>query len=1383
MKRIKHYNLTIILIMFSLVFMAYPGVADDTCVFSITADDIPPNIVLLLDSGAEMEQVVWHSGYDNSIDYTPIVSPDPQNDVVETGPPASGTLSLINITDSEFTAGDSFTGATSGATADVVSFDGTNLSYQNLSGGPFQVGEIVSVKKKGSGEIASIAVTGGGNGFFRDAGYGIMITGGEYYLVEVPSSLNLADYNFELKAVSSNAAAKEGTWEINGRTITLPAEPSTVAVDGVIDNASYFRYSKNYLNWLFFATGAGSYIAESGVGDGTDLPDASRFYYAKKAIMTVAKGTGYQAKFGIYYFANLKGGSQAQPLAFAVKADPDGADNDGDTLIDEFDEILTSNFINNINNMGTVIYSPLAEGLSSIGYYYSSPSSGASGGYCQNNFSIVVSPGVSSEDQGTPSSHVPASLADYDLDTGGIGEGNIKADTTTYAIPINQNGSTYLDDVAYYLYANDIVGDAPDTGSLCYDGLTSDFSVGETLTGGTFGATGEITAVNENGDPATSTSGCLELENISGNFFDDEALTSSGGTAVVNGELYDSGEGYQNILTYTIGFMGDLEGNLFLINTSNNGNGNKNLYDTSDEDYGKYHFTAESPDALSEQLLAAVNDILSRTSTFTAPVVPVTRTTSGNRIYMAFFKPGEANFWEGNVTKFGLLDDNQIVDKDGYAATWPNGAMKDGAEPYWATIDWADDDRSATPASNGIRNENRNIYTYLGTADLNHVSGVNLFVDTNTGLTEAVLGSPTNSIADIINYVRGADVFDEDQDTNTTENRAIITGDVLHSEPSIFKYTYADGSTKTMVYFGANDGMLHAALDTTEGAGGSPETSYGTEAWAFIPPDQLHRLKDMVEDSEHPYYVDATPKIFFYDDDKDGVLDTGDGDRVILVCGERKGGTSYFALDVTDPLDPQYLWRISQYYDFAYGTLELTDVHGTWPANDSAVHWINDDPPSGAYDAWIYFDVAPVGNTFRYRNRTYASLTVGDIVYSWINRVSHSVYGTVASISEDAPVSAPPTTVISELGETWSEPQFGLVKTASGVDKHVLFVGGGYSSDNSKGKTVLAIDVITGTLVKQFTSGMTYSFPGTVSVIDENVDGYTDKVYAGDLGGQMWRFASFTDPDDGSTLDFPECNEIIDHASYPWTGQVFFKADENNSRKFFYPPSVTLEKGYDLVFMGTGDREAACCNNDTSACSSSEPDMLCAVKDTHSTTTIIGERDIAGTLYARDLVDVTDPSDTPPNLNDSNSNADSNSFYDKGWYIRLVDDSGTAVGEKALAESTVFYKVFYITTFTPNDDPCMPGGASKLYALSYLTGGAAMDFDDDGTNDRSVIIGGGIPSKPVMVIRDSGTNLLISIGSTNPDAQSEDVAAGVLVIDPIVPDVNFFYLWWRELFN
>ncbi len=123
--------------------------------------------------------------------------------------------------------------------------------------------------------------------------------------------------------------------------------------------------------------------------------------------------------------------------------------------------------------------------------------------------------------------------------------------------------------------------------------ITNAFSVGETITGSTSGATGSITAVNVD---AGATSGCLELGNVTGTFQDNEIVTGgSVGPATVNGSLFNSGEGYQNVITYTVGFMGDKEGDLFLINTSNNGNGNKNLYDTSDEDYGKYHYTADSP--------------------------------------------------------------------------------------------------------------------------------------------------------------------------------------------------------------------------------------------------------------------------------------------------------------------------------------------------------------------------------------------------------------------------------------------------------------------------------------------------------------------------------------------------------------------------------------------------------------------------------------------------------------------------------------------------------------------------------------------------------------------------------------------------------------------
>jgi len=1192
MNKIRQFTLTTLFVIFCLVFMGYPVSADDTCVFSVTADDLPPNIVLLLDNGAEMEQIVWHEEYKNNVDYTPVAG----------------------------------------------------LGLDVLTGLP------------------------GADGFYNASGYSITSQGGKYYLVDIPSDLDVSHYNDRLIADASDTVNKTGTWKINGREITLPAVPSTVKVGQIIDNAVHFRYSKNYLNWLFF----GPYDVD-GAGDGSDLPNMTRFYKAKEAIMSVAKLTEYKAYFGIYYFANATGGSQAQPLKFAVKAKTDGLDDDGVNGIDDFGEILTSEFINNINNMLTVTYSPLAEGLSTVGYYLSSPSSGAYGGYCQQNYALVISPGVSSEDQGTPSQHVPASLSDYDEDNTGIAEGNIKEikDNTNDGIDndgvngIDDAGevvtNTYPIDVAYYLWANDIVADVAGTGSLCFDDYSAItdpskiFNVGGTVTGGTSTATGIITAVNLNVGGA---SGCLELSSISGNFTDDETLTgsTSNGSARVNGLLFDSGQGFQNVFTYTVGFMGDKEGDLFLINTSNNGNGNRYLYNTSDEDYGKYHFNADSPDDLADQLMAAVNSILSRTSTFMAPVVPVTRTTSGNRIYMAFFKPNKGNFWEGNVTKYGIFSD-EIVDKWDQPATYDNGAMIETAEPYWATADWA----------GNINYAARRIYTSL--------NGTDLIPFTDGNLTDANLGTPARGKTDIINYVRGADMLDENENTVFLENRSVITGDVLHSEPVIFQYKYDNGTYTTMVYFGANDGMLHAVLDEDTHVG---SLTPGSEMWAFIPTDLLPRLKDMIEGVDHQYYVDSTPKIYFKDVDGDGNVDSGDGDKVILVCGERKGGTGYFALDVTNPvvtnpLFPNFslLWTINQ------------------------------------------------------------------------NSATYS-----------------PTHVISKLGQTWSEPQFGVVKDNVGNPIPVLFVGGGYddSATPTTGNAVLVINVTNGDIVRYFNgpstpvTDMNYPIPSNVLVVDENGNGYVDKVYVGDLGGQMWRIGGVT------ANDFNNFNENI----YAWTAQVFFKTDSGNSRKFFYPPSVTLEKGFDMVFMGTGNREESCCNNRNNLCSFTGPDIIAAVKETHSSTTLVG---VGGT----DLVDVTDPAATPPDLT-----------TDDGWYIRLVDDIDQAVGEKVLSENIVFYKTLYITTFLPNEDPCAPGGDGKLYALSYLTGQPVLDFDGDSINDRSYTIGGGIPSKPVTLITKTGTRLLISVGSSNPDPAVPSTGAGIMNITPLVPPINFFYKYWRE---
>ena len=702
--------------------------------------------------------------------------------------------------------------------------------------------------------------------------------------------------------------------------------------------------------------------------------------------------------------------------------------------------------------------------------------------------------------------------------------------------------------------------------------------------------------------------------------------------------------------------------------------------------------------------------------TFTAPVVPVSRTTSSNRVYLAFFYPGEGNFWAGNVIKLGISADGDIVDANGAIATWPNGVIKEEAVPFWATIDWA-----APHKSNYIHNSSRKIYTYLG-ASTDLTDDTNEFNSSNTALTAPILGNPDNHTTEqLIDFVRGADV--------DGQNRAVITGDVQHSEPLVIDYE----DSLRVIYFGANDGMLHAVKDSTLS---TPASDDGREMWAFIPPDQLNRLKEIKEGVSHQYYVDSSPKVYIrdvngngtievnVDSDGDDDVDDDDKDQVILVCGERKGGTSYFALDVTNPERPFFLWRISQYDDAKAGSFELENVTGTFEDGE-----VLTDNGVGAATA----DGTLVESSLAYRDQT-GEFTVGQVVTGGTSTDT----ATIVSITCYAPPEAGPDVVIAELGESWSEPQFGLVKTSNGDDDTgtpVFFIGGGYSSDNSAGKAVLAINVFTGGVVKKFSdiTGMNYSIPSSVTLVDGDSNGFVDKLYVGDLGGQMWRFGKFTDKDD-NPLVFPATDENIMN----WTNQaahILFLSDPAHERKFFYPPSVTLEWGYDLVFMGTGDREDPC--NPISS------DRIYSVKDTHASTT----------LTESDLIDVTDSTTTPlPDIDN-----------DQGWYIRLAE------GEKVLSEGVVFLKTYYVTTF-------LPGQGGKLYGLNYKTGEAVDGYL------RVIGEADGLLSKPVVVINKTDQKLLVAASRINPGGSgTESVGPGILAIEPSAPSANFFYLWWREL--
>jgi type IV pilus assembly protein PilY1 len=104
-----------------------------------------------------------------------------------------------------------------------------------------------------------------------------------------------------------------------------------------------------------------------------------------------------------------------------------------------------------------------------------------------------------------------------------------------------------------------------------------------------------------------------------------------------------------------------------------------------------------------------------------------------------------------------------------------------------------------------------------------------------------------------------------------------------------------------VIFAGANEGMLHAFLD-----------SDGSELWGFIPPEFLGRLKNLnnVSTNRPEYFVDGSSSPVIIDANGDGDISEQDGDKAILIFGERRGGSTYWALDVTDPLAPSALWKI-----------------------------------------------------------------------------------------------------------------------------------------------------------------------------------------------------------------------------------------------------------------------------------------------------------------------------------------------------------------------------------------------------------------------------------------------------------------------------------------
>lgn len=225
----------------------------------------------------------------------------------------------------------------------------------------------------------------------------------------------------------------------------------------------------------------------------------------------------------------------------------------------------------------------------------------------------------------------------------------------------------------------------------------------------------------------------------------------------------------------------------------------------------------------------------------------------------------------------------------------------------------------------------------------------------------------------------------------------------------------------------------------------------------------------------------------------------------------------------------------------------------------------------------------------------------------------------------------------------------------------------------------------------------------TPAPVDMNLDGNVDLVYVGDLLGSIWRFEvnGYTNPD------------------YWDKSELFTGANEITS-----PPATAYgPNGEVYVYFGTGAYLT-------------EDDMT---DQTPQSFYCVIDRQDGSTYDPGDLVDQTSTIHT---LNG-----------DPGWYVDLWNEEGERVTETAVvvAETVIF------TSYAPTQVACAGGGNSYLYQLNYLDGTKAKNNESDDPEDRSVSLGDGVASYPVVDL-SSGT---VVVQSSDAQIHVNDIQAPI----------------------
>lgn len=365
-------------------------------------------------------------------------------------------------------------------------------------------------------------------------------------------------------------------------------------------------------------------------------------------------------------------------------------------------------------------------------------------------------------------------------------------------------------------------------------------------------------------------------------------------------DINSSLDGTQIATLYTVGFSEGAENaEDVLIAAASNGGGQ--YYDATD------------PTKLGSSLQKALSSILEVTTSFTAPSVATNsfdRTESQDSAYYGMFIPESGAKWKGNLKKLKLVNDEQ-VGRDGEVAIDTDGNMLASAKTFWRSSDEADGNNVEAGGVVGMFNNKedaRNIYSDIGQGNALSPLNASSMQTYYGGILQTYLAFGVLNILeaqDYINWALGFDVDDADDDNDTGDYRPDLFGDPLHSKPVAINYGGSDEDNPNIrIVVGTNSGVLHMFKDSGETV---------DESWAFMPKrffSDIKSLRDNLPAADKVYGVDGSITAFTIDKNGDGTI-SGTDEKAWIFFGLRRGGNSYYALDVTDPDTPEYMWEIT----------------------------------------------------------------------------------------------------------------------------------------------------------------------------------------------------------------------------------------------------------------------------------------------------------------------------------------------------------------------------------------------------------------------------------------------------------------------------------------